>query len=165
MWSLPHFAGNLLCYFFFVCGVFTLTLCQLFSVLPAEYLVLITGCCWIIAHKGCETTELLRWPAGWLCYQLCWCQADTDPAHPGAGSVSLPSPRILPGDWGRAHMPSVYPYFPCFVLWGYVFPACFPCCFWHALTWDQIGRTGIFCHCSQWSRLEYLRNQQTGGCQ
>lgn len=148
----------------FLCGVFTPGLCQLFSMLPAAYLFLIIGCCWIIAHKGYETTELSGWPAGWLCYQLFWCQADTHPdTEERVLFACLPNPSISPGDWGMSHVPSVYPYFPRFTLWGYIFPACFPCCFWRTLTWDQIGRTEIFYHRCHWSRLEDLRNQQIGG--
>lgn len=132
--------------FIFLSGVFTPGLCQMSSMLPAAYLFLIIGCCWIIAHRIYETTELSGWPAGWLCYQLFWCQADT---HTQELSACLPRPRISPGDWRMAHMPSAYPYFPCFMLWGYIFPACFPYCFWCTLMWHEVGRTKIFCRCSQ----------------
>lgn len=93
--------------------------------LPAAYLVLIIGCCWIMAHKGYETAELSGWPAGWLCYQLLRCQADTHPAHPGAGS-GLCTPAKPQHFTGRLRVPSCHQYslilYALRLLFSYLFP-------------------------------------------
>lgn len=107
------------------------------------------------AHKVYESPELSGWCAGWLCYQLFQCQGD---AHTQELSAWLPRPRILPGDGRMAHMPSAYPYFPCSMLRGYVFPVCFPCCFWCTLLWHVAGRQK---YSSLLLVLEGLKNKQT----